>query len=178
MSNKILVFTLFLGVLLAGCGTDGGGAEPSGSPGEPIKDLGPAPQFRLSDYQGNQVTMADFAGQPAVINSWAVWCPFCREELKSFARAQQEFGNQATYIAINRAESKDTAKGFTDEIGVTDQMIFLLDPEDNFYQAIGGFSMPETIFVDKEGPVRIHKRGPMTLGEIREKTNALLSNSE
>ncbi|MBI2048154.1 MAG: TlpA family protein disulfide reductase [Parcubacteria group bacterium] len=133
------------------------------------------PDFAVRDYRGKTVTRDDFRGMPLVINSWAVWCPFCREELADFARLQKEFGDAVTIIAIDRAEPLAVAKGFTDEIAVTNEMLFLLDPNDSFYRAIGGFSMPETVFVDANGIVRIHKRGPMTIDEMRNKVNQLLS---
>ena len=44
-----------------------------------------APDFRLKDYDGNEVALADFAGKNIIVNSWAVWCPFCVKELKDFA---------------------------------------------------------------------------------------------
>ena len=52
-------------------------------------------------------------------------------------------------------------------------MIFLLDSSDSFYRSIGGFTMPETLFVDGGGNILLHKRGPMTLDEMRQKTNEL-----
>ncbi len=134
-----------------------------------------APHFALKDYNGKTVELADFAGRPLVINSWAAWCPFCRKELVDFAAEQKEFGDKITIIAIDRAESLDIAKRYTDELAVTDGMIFLLDPSDSFYQSIGGFSMPETIFVDKNGRVVEHKRGPMDINEIRTKIEKLLT---
>ena len=78
-------------------------------------------------------------------------------------------------IAVDRAETRDVAKKYTDELGVTDDMTFLLDLSDDFYQSIGGFSMPETIFIDKSGAVSIHKRGPMDLEEMRQKIQQLIS---
>lgn len=137
--------------------------------------LRPAPDFTLKDYAGSTVTLSQFRGRPVVVNSWAVWCPFCREELKDFAAVKREFGDRIEIIAVDRAESLETAKKFSDELGVSNELIFLLDPGDSFYQAIGGFSMPETIFVDKDGNIRIHKRGPMPLGEIREKVRSILN---
>lgn len=134
-----------------------------------------APNFSLKDYSGKTVSFVDFAGKPMVINSWAVWCPFCRKELVDFAAAQKEFGNDIVIIAVDRAESRETAKKYTDELGVTNGMVFLLDPSDSFYQSIGGFSMPETIFVDKNGNIAEHKRGPMEINEIRQKIKKLLS---
>lgn len=133
-----------------------------------------APDFNLQDYEGNTVELSDFSGKPLVINSWAAWCPFCKKELEDFAKVQGEFKDQVVIIAIDRAESLETAKRFTDEAGITDDLIFLLDPGDSFYQSIGGFSMPETIFVDKNGVTRFHKRGPMDSNEMRERIKEIL----
>jgi len=133
-----------------------------------------APDFQLKDYNGNEVRLSSFQGKVAVVNSWAVWCPFCRDELDDFGALQEEFKDTIVVIAIDRAESLEKAKGFTDSLGVTDKMVFLLDPRDSFYQSIGGFSMPETIFVDKDGNIRIHKRGSMELSEMRERVLSIL----
>lgn len=125
------------------------------------------PEFSLQNYEGQTITPASFAGRPLVINSWAAWCPFCREELRDFAKVKKEFGDKLEIVAIDRAESLTVAKKYSDELGVTNDFVFLLDPGDSFYQSLGGFSMPETIFVDKNGNIVFHKRGPMKLEEIR-----------
>lgn len=133
-----------------------------------------APDFSLKDYEGKTVSLPDFHGKPLVINSWAAWCPFCVEELADFARAQEEFGDKVAVIAVDRAESLETAKSFSDKYGVTGRMTLLLDPSDSFYKSIGGFAMPETIFVNSEGNVVYHKRGPMKLDEIRRRIQEML----
>ncbi len=133
-----------------------------------------APAFALQDYTGKTVRSTDFPGKPLVINSWAAWCPFCRKELVDFAAAQKEFGDRVVFVAIDRAESREVAKKYSDELGVTGDLIFLLDSSDSFYRSIEGFSMPETIFVDKDGSIIIHKRGPMDLDEIRQKIREIL----
>ncbi|MEX2013855.1 MAG: TlpA disulfide reductase family protein [Parcubacteria group bacterium] len=132
----------------------------------------------LTNYDGNNVSLSEFEGRPLVINSWAVWCPFCREELPDFAELQKEFGEQIVVIAIDRQEPLEKAKGYTDELGITRDMLFLLDPRDEFYKSIGGFSMPETIFVNAGGEIVVHKRGPMELDEMREHTNKILGVNE
>ncbi|MBI3421178.1 MAG: TlpA family protein disulfide reductase [Candidatus Sungbacteria bacterium] len=134
-----------------------------------------APDFHLQDYNGKTVNVSDFTGKPIVINSWAAWCPFCKQELPDFVTAQKEFGDRVVIIAIDRAESLEVARGYTDQQGITNKLIFLLDPSDSFYQSIGGFSMPETIFVDKTGNIVERKRGPMDINEIRQKIQKLLS---
>ncbi len=135
----------------------------------------PAPNFSLKDYSGNTVALSDFQGKSIIVNSWAVWCPFCVKELGDFAKLQQEFGDKITIIPIDRAESLELTKSYTDDLGVTDTLIFLLDPKDSFYRSIGGFSMPETIFVDGEGNILFHKRGPMTFDEMKSKVQQLFA---
>lgn len=132
----------------------------------------------LSDYDGNSIELEKFRGKPLVINSWAVWCPFCREELADFAELQKEFGDRIVVIAIDRQESLVKAKGFTDELGITNDMVWLLDSSDSFYKSIGGFSMPETIFVNGAGEIIVHKRGPMELDEMREHTSKIINTNE
>ncbi|MBI2674235.1 MAG: TlpA family protein disulfide reductase [Candidatus Yanofskybacteria bacterium] len=169
----IIVAVLVIGWLLTSRNGQGPAENINAPSGQDIR-LEKAPNFSLKDYSGETVNFADFAGKPLVINSWAAWCPFCRQELPDFAAAQKEFGNQVVIIAIDRQESLAVAKGFTDEQGTTDELIFLLDPKDSFYKSIGGFSMPETIFVNKDGNIADHKRGPMDFNEIRQKIQKIL----
>lgn len=132
-------------------------------------------EVNLQDHNGNAVSLADFKGTPLVLNSWAAWCPFCKKELPDFAAVQKKFGDKVVIIAIDRRESVETQKSYIDEIGVADDLVFLSDPDDTFYKAIGGLAMPETIFVDQEGNIRDHKRGPMDQNEIAEKIAKLLN---
>lgn len=150
------------------------GQGPAGSSESQEKNLQKAPNFALADYSGKTVRLMDFHGKPVVLNSWAAWCPFCRKELPDFAAVEKEFAGQVTIIAIDRAESLETAKRYSDDLGVTNDLIFLLDPRDSFYRSLGGFTMPETIFVDKDGFIRFHKRGPMDREEMREKIRGIL----
>lgn len=133
------------------------------------------PALSFQDYAGKTVALQDLVGTPLVINSWAAWCPFCKKELKDFADVQDAFKGKIIFVSIDRAESLLTSKKFSDELGVTDRIIFLLDPEDSFYRAIGGFTMPETIFVNSGGEIVFHKRGPMTAAEVRNQVQQIIS---
>ena len=171
---KLWIIVIVVAVLAIGGWLLFTGGDQQTPPGKGADAAAKVPDFSLKDYDGNTVTLSDFAGTPLVINSWAVWCPFCVDELPAFAEAQKEFGDQVVIISIDRAESLNTAKKYTDDLGVTNDFVFLLDPSDSFYQSIGGFSMPETIFVDRGGNIIHHKRGPMKLPEMRQKINDIL----
>lgn len=134
------------------------------------------PALEFTDMAGAVVRLADFAGTPLVINTWATWCPFCLKELPDFAAIQKEFGSGVNIIAINRAESAATVVAYIAEHGITqDKLLFLLDPKDIWYQDIGGFSMPETVFVDREGFIRAHVRGPMEQEEMRRRIQGIIN---
>lgn len=133
-----------------------------------------APDIILRDYQGREVRTSDFHGRPLIMISWVSWCPFCRDELKDFAAVKNELGDKAVMIAINRAESREIAMRYTDNLGTSNDLIFLLDPDDSFYRSVGGVSMPEIIFVDRDGLVRYRKRGPESREELRRRIEDLV----
>lgn len=133
-------------------------------------EVKPAPTFTLKNYAGETVSSDDFTGRVRILNSWATWCPFCVDELPDFTRLQEEFGNEIVVIAINREESRERAQSYTDELGISNKLIFLLDPKDMFYRQASGIGMPITLFVSADGNVVIKKQGPMALEEMREKT--------
>lgn len=132
-------------------------------------------KIKFQDYQGREVTLADFQGRPLILNAWASWCPFCIEELPAFLQVQAEFKDKVVIVAINRKEPLNIAKSFSDRVGVSPENLHLwLDLNDSFYRTIGGSSMPETLFIDSQGKVVEHKRGPMEYQIIREKAKKLL----
>lgn len=166
--NKIVsVFSL---LLLIGAGCSAAPVEQEqvsdGEAVEVTESRDRMPAFSFVDFNGNTVTNADFDGQYVVYNSWATWCPFCTKELPEFAFVQRQYQGQVRIVAIGRGERLERSKEFTDKIGVTNELLFLLDPRDTFYRSIGGFSMPETIFVNKKGEIVEHKRGPLSMEEF------------
>jgi hypothetical protein len=43
----------------------------------------------------------------------------------------------------------------------------IVDKDDQYYKAIGGYTMPETVFYNKKGDIVLHKRGVISETEIR-----------
>lgn len=134
----------------------------------------PAPDFTLQDISGADVHLSSYQGRAVVVNLWATWCPFCLAELADMARAQKEFGDRVVIIAVNRAESLEKITKYARDAKLEGSFLFLQDPSDFVYQSLGGFSMPETIFVDRDGMMRDRKRGSMNLEEIRRRVENIL----
>lgn len=141
-----------------------------------------APELGLQDFDGNTIRLADFKDKEVlVINSWAVWCPFCKEEIPDFVRLQEEFGDRIAIVAVDRGESEEKQKGFIEEreqadgLEIDDALIFVNDPSDSYYKKMGGIGMPVTIFVDGEGNIRSIKQGSMPLEEMRQRVEEILN---
>lgn len=129
----------------------------------------------FDDYSGDPYSLNQGGAKLIIVNSWASWCPFCRKELTDFVTATARYSSDdIAIIAINRSESVNTARRFSDELNISEDVIFLVDFKDKFYKEIGGFSMPETLFMDKDLNILEHKRGAMSEDEIKEKVDGYL----
>ena len=53
-----------------------------------------APDFVVTDTDGNAVTLSQFFGKPIVLNFWATWCMPCVYELPDFEEAFREYGDR------------------------------------------------------------------------------------
>ncbi|MCD5380964.1 MAG: TlpA family protein disulfide reductase [Candidatus Pacebacteria bacterium] len=122
-------------------------------------------QKTYTDLSGNPVSIDDYLGNVLVVNSWASWSPFSKKELLELSSLVGKY-EDVEILAINRAEPATTAEAFLLSINADRNIILILDPADRFYESIEGFSMPETVFYDREGNIIHHNHGSMTSEKI------------
>lgn len=126
----------------------------------------PLPNVVLENRDGDPVALREITnGKVALINVWASWCPYCTQELPDFARLKKQYSD-IEIIAVNRKESKSAAESYLHSQGVAESLTVLFDEKDDFYRAINGVGMPETVIVDSQGNVVMHRHGPMTFDEM------------
>lgn len=124
------------------------------------------PELSLKNTEGRDIKLSDFKGKPLIVNMWASWCPFCKEELSSFAVLAEEHKEKIVILAVNRGEKPELVRNYA-LTAASGTIVFLLDEKDEFYKSVNGFSMPETLFVNEEGIIKLHRRGAMELEEMR-----------
>ncbi len=112
-------------------------------------------------YDGAEVSFGELADLPLVVVMWASWCDICTQELQTLARIQEEYAGEVVVVAVNRREEEQSARQFTDRIGVTGKIKLWIDQDDALYQRIGGTSMPETLFFAADGTLAAHRHGPL-----------------
>jgi thiol-disulfide isomerase/thioredoxin len=135
---------------------------------EPAVVVAPTvPDFVFPDAQGNPVALADVQAELRVITFWASWSPYSRDELPTLARVKEAYGDRIAVVALNRDTNSAEGRAFLEAIGLADELIFAYDRDDTYYKEVGGFNMPETVFVDTEGRILHHTHGPMTEEAMR-----------
>jgi thiol-disulfide isomerase/thioredoxin len=117
-------------------------------------------------------------GMPAVVNSWASWCPYCRKELPELEALARSFDGRIQVIAINRGESSRVGKAYLAQLETSSAVTYVYDPGDAWYRAIGGYMMPETVFIREDGTVAHHHRGVLSSADMRRYTELLLGISK
>lgn len=122
------------------------------------------PDVILKNSDGQDVRFSSMRGRLVVLYLWASWCERCIREISSHALLQKEFGDALMFAEVNRGESLEVAKKYIDP---NSGLLLFADGNDALYKALGGFSMPETVFIDKDGIVRDHTRGPMSVIDLR-----------
>ncbi len=126
----------------------------------------PAPDFALTNLDGETVRLSDFRGKTVVLNFWASWCPPCREEMPEFQELWDERGEEGADDLVMLAldflvqDTATDARNFIEGNGFTFPV--LLDTTDGAvadrYRVRG---LPATFFIDGEGVVRGVNYGPV-----------------
>src|ERR1017187_10921496 len=66
-----------------------------------------APDFVLTDLQGQTVKLSDLRGKAVVLNFWATWCPPCKQEIPWLVELQKRYGGQGLQIVGGSLDDGD-----------------------------------------------------------------------
>jgi cytochrome c biogenesis protein CcmG, thiol:disulfide interchange protein DsbE len=153
-----------------GDGTRSGGAETGeGAGGEEGSfaqgDVLPG-SLTIEMFDGQTETLADFRGQPLVLNFFASWCPPCLAEMPDFETVHQEVDGEVAFLgAAMQDDSRELALGVVEQTGVTYELAW--DPAGELFRAFGGFNMPTTVFIDADGRFVNRHNGILTIDQLR-----------
>ena len=119
------------------------------------------PALTFYDAAGKAATLADFKGQPLVVNLWATWCPPCVGELPSLDRLQAKMKGKLKVVTIStdRGDDMSAVTKFLHK-----QRIEHLSPYwDKDRQAMEAFeadNLPVSFLVSRDGTIIKRLDGP------------------
>jgi thiol-disulfide isomerase/thioredoxin len=177
MPRPRVLLLLLAVVLLAtgGCSRVGSTGDKGYVAGEGVITLLPEAQRQApgsvsgETLDGDQLSLASYAGKVVVVNVWGAWCPPCRAEADDLAAAARELAPQGVvFVGINtRDASQDNARSFQRRYEVPYPSIY--DPGGRNLLAFRGTltpnSVPSTVVIDAQGRV-----AASILGEVTSKT--------
>lgn len=107
----------------------------------------------IYDSEGKAVKLSDFYGKPVVMNFWATWCGYCKQEMPDFQEAYEEYGEEVEFLFINSTdgsrETREKAAAYLEDQGYTVPAFYDEDLEAVYTYGVN--SLPTTILLNKKG---------------------------
>lgn len=119
-------------------------------------------ELSFTDPDGNIVTLGDLRGKPLVLNFWATWCTYCRQEMPDFLEIYDRYGDTVQFVILNVGETRETAEPFLQENGWERLPVYYDDQGLQMAQAFGASGLPMTFFIDGEGALVAYEPGMTT----------------
>ena len=141
----------------------------------PVQD-GMAPDFTITSFEGEPLTLSKLRGQVVIINFWASWCPPCRDEAPYLEQTWRKYQGQGViFIGVDYVDTEDKALAYIEEFDIT----YFNGPDvgTRISQAYNIQGVPETFFIAKNGELRGVHIGPLFSPDLDNKIEELLGES-
>ncbi|AIY05417.1 thiol:disulfide interchange protein [Planococcus sp. PAMC 21323] len=122
-----------------------------------------APDFTLTDQNGETVRLSDYRGKKVILNFWATWCPPCRAEMphmQEFHENNVESDVEILAVNLTAQDKGDKAiRSFIDEFDLTFQIP--MDESGSVAQTYQVRTVPTTYILNTKGEIAQKIVGPM-----------------
>lgn len=162
--NRTIMRTAIMALLVAAIGYTIYNSATAGDV-ELLKVGDHAPDFTLTDMEGNSHKLSDYEGQGVFLNFWGTWCEPCVREMPAMDRQYEEYKDQGTQIlAINIAQSNFEVQSFIDRFNLSFPVT--IDSNKSVMEAYSIKPLPTTVLVNPEGKIQRIVTGEMTEQDI------------
>lgn len=111
-----------------------------------------APDFTVYTEDGKKVKLSDFQGKPVILNFWASWCFYCKQEMPEFAEVYAKEKDSIQFLFVDWVggnETEDSAKAYLKDQNLSLPVYY--DRDGDAVSAYGLAGIPATFFIDKDG---------------------------
>jgi|SRR5579871_289070 len=84
-----------------------------------VRDPDPAPELKVKDLNGNELSLEAYKGRVVLLNFWATWCGPCRSEIPSLIRIQEAYRDRLQIIGMDvDDEDEEQLRAFVKSQGI------------------------------------------------------------
>ena len=122
-----------------------------GSTESPLLKVGAqAPEFELTDADGNAVILSDFRGKKVLLDFSIINCGWCKIALEKFAKPDYEFAENIVPLYINPVDSEEKMEKYLSKVKIP--FTVLLDAKD-VGKSYGVNGFPTFYLIDETGKI-------------------------
>ena len=142
---------------------------------QPVTAGEPAPDFRLTSFDGQEYSLEELRGKVVIVNFWASWCKPCEQEAADLQTAWEmyEARGDVVFLGIDYVDTEPEAMAYLEKFNIT----YPNGPDlgQRIYDDFRAGGVPETYFIDRNGILAFTKIGPFTsLGELTSTIDRIL----
>jgi cytochrome c biogenesis protein CcmG, thiol:disulfide interchange protein DsbE len=104
-----------------------------------------------------QVSLAQYAGKPVIVNFFASWCSPCQQETPLLAKWYKQQGGKVTVLGLDENDTTASAEKFVAAKGVSYPVGF--DPNTIAAGGYGVNALPQTFFLNAQHHIVYHWDG-------------------
>lgn len=132
-----------------------------------------APDFRLKNLAGQDVTLGSFRGKIVMLNFWATWCEPCIREMPLLQEVSEKWPrDRLVILAVHVKDRAESAQPWINDKSYT--FPILLDLAGDAKSLYNVTEIPRTFFINADGIIKEIKYGPFrSQAEIENILNSL-----
>ena len=135
-----------------------------------------APEFTITDINGEQVSLSDFKGKYVYVDFWATTCIHCRKETKAYVELHSDYGDKdIEFVSISADLDQDKWRDYIEKEKNVGSILNVTNSWDSeVFRDYQINASPTYVLIDKEGKIIDPVAGRPSSKEIRETFDELL----
>jgi peroxiredoxin len=124
----------------------------------------PAPELRVTAFDGREIDLARWKGQPVVVNFFESWCVVCRAEQDALTEVSRRFDDHVRFVGVSNHDTVSEGRKYQREFEI--HYPLANDSSGRTWAAWRVPYQPVTVVVDRHGRVAWRLDGGLEPGQL------------